>query len=119
MLARITFTENTPPEYYVLLKLWCQIFGTSELSLRLPPALIGIASVGLLYRFVRYCVGPTEGLIAAPETCHAIRGAIDLALEAKKRNEETVIAFNYSGHGLLDLEGYAQFLAGNLSSNGP
>src|SRR5438309_81172 len=61
----------------------------------------------------------TEGLIAAPETCHAIRGAIDLALEAKKRNEETVIAFNYSGHGLLDLEGYAQFLAGNLSSNGP
>jgi len=61
----------------------------------------------------------TEGLIPAPETCHAIRGAIDLALEAKKRNEETVIAFNYSGHGLLDLEGYAQFLDGNLSSNGP
>lgn len=60
----------------------------------------------------------TEGLIAAPETAHAIRGAIDLALEAKKRDEPTVIAFNYSGHGLLDLEGYAQYLAGNLRDNG-
>src|SRR2546422_8606591 len=48
----------------------------------------------------------TEGLIPAPETCHAIRGAIDLALEAKERNEETVIAFNYSGHGLLGPESY-------------
>jgi len=60
----------------------------------------------------------TEGLIPAPETCHAIRGAIDLALEAKERNEETVIAFNYSGHGLLDMEGYAQYLAGTLHDNG-
>ena len=60
----------------------------------------------------------TEGLIPAPETAHAIRGAIDLALEAKKQNEETVIAFNYSGHGLLDMEGYAQYLAGTLGNNG-
>jgi tryptophan synthase beta chain len=60
----------------------------------------------------------TEGLIPAPETCHAIRGAIDLALEAKKKDEETVIAFNYSGHGLLDMEGYAQYLAGTLRDNG-
>ena len=60
----------------------------------------------------------TEGLIPAPETCHAIRGAIDLALEAKKKDEDTVIAFNYSGHGLLDIEGYAQYLAGTLGSNG-
>ena len=60
----------------------------------------------------------TEGLIPAPETAHAIRGAIDLALEAKAKGEETVIAFNYSGHGLLDMEGYAQYLAGNLGDNG-
>ncbi|HKW42574.1 MAG TPA: TrpB-like pyridoxal phosphate-dependent enzyme, partial [Thermoplasmata archaeon] len=58
----------------------------------------------------------TEGLVPAPETCHAIRGAIDLALEAKKENEETVIAFNYSGHGLLDLEGYRQFMEGTLEN---
>ncbi|MBI4416082.1 MAG: TrpB-like pyridoxal phosphate-dependent enzyme [Euryarchaeota archaeon] len=56
----------------------------------------------------------TEGLIAAPETCHAIKGAIELALEAKRANEERVIAFNFSGHGLLDLQGYADFLDGRL-----
>ena len=60
----------------------------------------------------------TEGLIAAPETCHAIRGAIDLALEAKRTGEERVIAFNYSGHGLLDLGGYEQYLSGSLRDNG-
>ncbi|MEK6986915.1 MAG: TrpB-like pyridoxal phosphate-dependent enzyme [Candidatus Thermoplasmatota archaeon] len=60
----------------------------------------------------------TEGLIPAPETAHAIRGAIDLALEAKRANEETVIAFNYSGHGLLDMEGYASYMAGTLGNNG-
>src|SRR3989304_2887773 len=60
----------------------------------------------------------TAGVIAARETCHAIRGVIDLALEAKKRAEKTVIAFNYSGHGLLDLGGYEQYLAGTLKDNG-
>jgi tryptophan synthase beta chain len=58
----------------------------------------------------------TEGIIPAPETCHAIRGVIDLALEAKKKNEEHVICFNYSGHGLLDLGGYGQFMAGTLAT---
>ncbi len=59
----------------------------------------------------------TEGLVAAPETAHAIRGVIDLALEAKDTGEERTIAFNYSGHGLLDMEGYAQYLAGTLKDN--
>jgi tryptophan synthase beta chain len=49
-----------------------------------------------------------EGLILAPETAHA--AAIEEAKEAKARNEKRVIAFNYSGHGLLDLEGYQRFL---------
>lgn len=52
----------------------------------------------------------TEGLIAAPETSHAICSAIDLAKAAKKRNEKKVIVFNYSGHGLLDIEGYRSVL---------
>ncbi|HTD80608.1 MAG TPA: TrpB-like pyridoxal phosphate-dependent enzyme [Thermoplasmata archaeon] len=59
----------------------------------------------------------TEGIVPAPETCHAIKGAIELALEAKRRNEPKVIAFNFSGHGLLDLEGYAQYMAGTLREN--
>ncbi|TLZ59411.1 MAG: TrpB-like pyridoxal phosphate-dependent enzyme, partial [Methanobacteriota archaeon] len=56
----------------------------------------------------------TEGVVPAPETCHAIKGVIELALEAKARNEPLVIAFNFSGHGLLDLEGYAQYMEGSL-----
>ena len=58
----------------------------------------------------------TEGLIAAPETAHAIKGVIELAREAKKAGEERVIAFNFSGHGLLDLQGYADFLEGRLGN---
>ncbi len=57
----------------------------------------------------------TEGLVPAPETCHAIKGTIELALEAKRRNEEQVIVFNFSGHGLLDLGGYEQYMAGALN----
>jgi len=57
----------------------------------------------------------SEGIIPAPETSHAIKAAIDLALEAKAKNEEKVIAFNFSGHGLLDLAGYQQYLDGTLT----
>jgi tryptophan synthase beta chain len=57
----------------------------------------------------------TEGIIPAPESTHAIKVAVDLALEAKKKNEKRIIAFNLSGHGLLDLAGYAQFLDGKMA----
>jgi len=56
-----------------------------------------------------------EGIIPAPETSHAIKAAVDLALEAKKKNEKKVIALNFSGHGLLDLGGYQQFLDGKMT----
>jgi tryptophan synthase beta chain len=56
----------------------------------------------------------SQGTIAAPETAHAIRAAIDEALAAKEAGEERVILFNYSGHGLLDLGAYDAFLHGNL-----
>jgi tryptophan synthase beta chain len=59
----------------------------------------------------------TEGLIPAPENSHGIKGVIDLALEAKRKDEPLTIAFNYCGHGLLDMEGYAQYLAGNLKDS--
>jgi tryptophan synthase beta chain len=56
----------------------------------------------------------TEGILAAPETSHAIRAAIDEALEAKEAGEKRVIVFNLSGHGLLDLSAYDDYLAGRL-----
>ncbi len=59
----------------------------------------------------------TEGIIPAPESSHAIKAAIDKALEAKKNNEEKVIVFNLSGHGLLDMVGYGKYLHGELKGS--
>jgi len=56
-----------------------------------------------------------EGIIPAPETAHAIKAVVDLALEAKKKNEKKIIAMNFSGHGLLDLGGYQQYLDGKIA----
>src|SRR5579864_8263858 len=55
-----------------------------------------------------------EGKIPAPETGHAIRAVIDEALAAKEAGEERVILFNFSGHGLLDLAAYDDYLHGRL-----
>ena len=56
----------------------------------------------------------TEGIIPAPELAHAIRTAIDEALDAKKKGEKRVILFNLSGHGHFDLSAYEAFLNGKL-----
>ena len=56
----------------------------------------------------------TEGIIPAPESAHAIRAAIDEALDAKKKGEKRVIVFNLSGHGHFDLGAYESFLNGKL-----
>ncbi len=55
-----------------------------------------------------------EGIVPAPESSHAIRSAIDEALDAKTRGEERVILFNLSGHGFLDLGAYEQYFGGEL-----
>ena len=55
-----------------------------------------------------------QGPVPAPETAHAIRGAIDEALAAKEAGEERVILFNYSGHGFLDLSAYDDYNHGQL-----
>ena len=56
----------------------------------------------------------TEGIIPAPESAHAIRVAVDEALDAKAKGEKRVIVFNLSGHGYFDLTAYDQFLRGKL-----
>jgi tryptophan synthase beta chain len=61
----------------------------------------------------------TEGLIIAPESAHNLKYAIDAALNCKRTGEKKVIAFNASGHGLLDLSAYEGFLAGKLQDYEP
>lgn len=56
----------------------------------------------------------TEGIIPAPESAHAIRAAIDEAIQAREAGEKKVILFNLSGHGMLDLTAYEAYLSGSL-----
>ncbi len=55
-----------------------------------------------------------EGIVPAPESAHAVRGAMEQALKARERGEKVVIAFNLSGHGHFDLAAYDAYLAGEL-----
>ena len=58
----------------------------------------------------------TQGTIPAPETAHAVRAVIDEALTAREEGAERVILFNYSGHGLLDLAAYDDYLNDRLDA---
>ena len=55
-----------------------------------------------------------EGIIPAPESCHAIAATIREALKCKETGEKEVILFNLSGHGLLDMVSYDQYINGDL-----
>ncbi|MGW8251415.1 MAG: TrpB-like pyridoxal phosphate-dependent enzyme [Anaerolineales bacterium] len=55
-----------------------------------------------------------EGIVPAPESAHAIRAAMDEALEAKETGEKRVILFNLSGHGNFDMTAYQSYLSGEL-----
>lgn len=59
----------------------------------------------------------TEGIVPAPESNHAIAAAIKEALKAKEEGKKKVILFNLSGHGLVDMSAYDQFLAGDLTNH--
>ncbi len=56
----------------------------------------------------------TEAIIPAPESAHAIRVAIDEALQAKQEGKEKVILFNLSGHGHVDMAAYDAYFSGKL-----
>ncbi len=55
-----------------------------------------------------------EGIIPAPESCHAIRTCIDEALICKETGEPKVLFFNLSGHGHFDMASYDKYFSGQL-----
>ena len=57
-----------------------------------------------------------EGVLPAPETTHAIKVAIDEAVKCKETGEEKTIVLNFSGHGMLDLKGYASYFEGTMQN---
>ena len=56
----------------------------------------------------------TQGIIPAPETAHAIRGAVKEAIAAREAGEERVILIGFSGHGHFDMQAYDDYLNGRL-----
>ncbi|MBM3390593.1 MAG: TrpB-like pyridoxal phosphate-dependent enzyme [Betaproteobacteria bacterium] len=55
-----------------------------------------------------------EGIIPAPESCHAVRACIDEALRCKASGEAKTLFFNLSGHGHFDMASYDKYFAGEL-----
>jgi tryptophan synthase beta chain len=56
----------------------------------------------------------SEGILPAPESAHAIRTAIDLAVEAREAGTSPAILFGLSGHGHFDLGAYEAYFSGGL-----
>src|SRR3954453_11689941 len=56
----------------------------------------------------------SEGIIPAPESSHAIHGALEAARQADEAGEQRTILFNLSGHGHFDMAAYDNYLAGKL-----
>jgi tryptophan synthase beta chain len=56
----------------------------------------------------------SEGIIPAPESAHAIHGALEAARAADEAGEERTILLNLSGHGHFDMAAYDNFFAGKL-----
>jgi tryptophan synthase beta chain len=73
---------------------------------------VAVPQVGTFEAAVQFT--QAEGILPAPESAHAIRAAIDEALDAKQKGEKRVILFNLSGHGHFDMAAYQAYLMGEL-----
>ena len=56
----------------------------------------------------------TEGILPAPESAHAVAGMIDVVSRHPRQEPPLVVLVNISGHGLLDLDAYRRFAAGEI-----
>ncbi|MBK9139845.1 MAG: TrpB-like pyridoxal phosphate-dependent enzyme [Verrucomicrobia bacterium] len=56
----------------------------------------------------------TEGIVPAPEPCHAIAAVIEEAVKCREEGRKKVILFNLCGHGMLDLPAYDTYLSGKM-----
>jgi tryptophan synthase beta chain len=59
----------------------------------------------------------SEGIVPAPESAHAIKAAIDEAINAREAGEKRTILFCLSGHGYFDMGAYDNYLSGNLQDS--
>ncbi|HSL50427.1 MAG TPA: TrpB-like pyridoxal phosphate-dependent enzyme [Candidatus Deferrimicrobiaceae bacterium] len=92
--------------YHGMAPLICKLYDEGAIEARAVPQLATFEAAVLFAR--------AEGILPAPEAAHAVRGAIDEALTAKKEGKRKAIVFNLSGHGFLDLSAYEAYLSGSL-----
>jgi tryptophan synthase beta chain len=95
--------------YHAMAPMLCQLYDEGYIEAKAYPQLPCFEAATLFAK--------TEGIIPAPESSHAIRAAIDEALQAKEEGRGRTILFNLSGHGLLDLQAYDDYLAGKLADD--
>jgi tryptophan synthase beta chain len=60
-----------------------------------------------------------EGIVPAPESAHAVHGAVQEAIASREDGAARVILFCLSGHGLYDLAAYDDYQAGTLVDTFP
>lgn len=60
-----------------------------------------------------------EGIVPAPESCHAIAATVREALKCKEAGEKKVLLFNLSGHGMIDMAAYDRYMEGDLTDFSP
>lgn len=70
---------------------------------------LGSFEAGLLF-------AKAEGIVPAPESCHAIAATIAEANRCRATGEEKVLLFCLSGHGLMDMSAYDQYISGSLGN---
>jgi len=58
-----------------------------------------------------------EGIVPAPEATHAVKGAIEAAIECKKNGQSKTILFNLCGHGHFDMKAYGDYFENNLAED--
>jgi tryptophan synthase beta chain len=92
--------------YHGMAPLICKLYHEGVIEARAVPQL---GTFEAAVQFAR-----AEGILAAPEAAHAVRGAIDEALKCKREGKRKTIVFNLCGHGFLDLSAYEAYLAGKL-----
>jgi mannosyltransferase len=60
-----TIWEQIPPAHHLLLHFWIKLFGTSEISMRLPSAIAGVAAVWMTWILAGRLLGGRAALMTA------------------------------------------------------
>ncbi|OGL46411.1 MAG: hypothetical protein A2161_09850 [Candidatus Schekmanbacteria bacterium RBG_13_48_7] len=64
-IIRKVYSNVNPPLFYLLLSVWIKVFGSTDLVLRIPPFIFAVASIPLLFIFMKKTINSDAGLVSA------------------------------------------------------